>query len=551
MTMINKTQVLMVAVLISCGATVAGAETAGGPQGVSPGAAERITTVEGRCPSFDWVAVPQAELYELAVYELDPTAAVQPGSSLEHAVVAEAIFTRVAGGATGWTPGLGLCLVPGGRYAWFVRAIFDETAEEAGEWSPPLIFQVSPAPSTAEVEAALDVLRRHVAATGADAIANDIVRPGVVAAHGATVTHRDSAVSKQAGRSVPTGLAAILGEQPDPSGETYGVVGVSASAGGAGIGAANTAGGADLVLDGSAQGFPDTILTESGIDRPHASPQTITIANSAGGGMTLDVEGAIAGDGSQLTDITAADLVCPGCVASGDLANASVTTTKVADNSITASKIAAGAVGTSEIAPEAVTTTAIATNAVTDLEIAPGAVRNSELGSGAVSSSKILDNSIIASDIATDGVTASEIAAGAVGASEIGASAVNTIEIANYAVTYDKIAQDSVSGSRIIDSSVTTVDIQDFSIRSRDLDSIYTIKVECDGECSDSTLGDLCYGDDRPIAISCDGTSSYGSTFNCGGDNTCAKIYMTDSQLLSHFCDDGSGWDALVACMIY
>lgn len=481
MTMINNTQVLMVAVLISCVATVAGAETAGGPQGVSPGASERITTVEGRCPSFDWVAVPQAELYELAVYELDPTAAVQPGSSLEHAVVAEAIFTRVAGGATGWTPDLALCLVPGGRYAWFVRAIFDETAEEAGEWSPPLVFQVSSAPSTAQVEAALDVLRRHVAATGADAIGNDVVKPEVIAAHGATVTHRGSAVSKQAGRSVPTGLAAIRGEQPDPSGETYGVVGVSASAGGAGIGAANTAGGADLVLDGSAQGVADTILTESGIDRPQDSPQTITITNSTGGGMTLDVEGAIAGDGSQLTDVTAADLDCPGCIATGDLADTSVTTAKIANAAVTASEIAAGAVGTSEIAA--------------------GAVTNSE--------------------------------------------------IANLAVTYEKIAADSVNSPRIADSSVYSVDIRDGQISWQDLCYPYAIKVECEGECNDLTLGDICYGADRVISISCDGTSSFsmGNPWLCGGDNSCGHVELSRTQLLSHFCDDGSGWDALVVCM--
>jgi len=477
--MINNTQVLMVAVLISCVATVAGAETDGRPQGVSPGAAERITTVEGRCPSFDWVAVPQAELYELAVYELDPTAAVQPGSSLEHAVVAEAIFTRVAGGATGWTPDLALCLVPGGRYAWFVRAIFDETAEEAGEWSPPLVFQVSPAPSTAEVEAALDVLRRHVAATGADAIGNDVVKPGVIAAHGATVTHRGSAVSKQAGRSVPTGLAAIRGEQTDAAYEAYGVVGVSGSPGGAGVGAANTAGGADLVLDGSAHGAADTVLTESGIDRPSPLPQTFTVANSDGGGMTLEVAGSIAGDGSLLTGVTATDVQCEGCVAAHDLALGAVGTDQLADAAVTASRIAT----------DAVTTDAIAANAVG------------------------------ASEIATDAVGASEISGSAVGAGEIASGAVGSSEIA------------------------------DSAVRLRHLSTLTAEVVECNGECTDSNLWDICGTGRQPYAVTCHDINEQGSGVSCGGDNECHGYWFGGQFSLGSFCEDVSGWDAIVFCL--
>jgi hypothetical protein len=92
-------------------------------------------------------------------------------------------------------------------------------------------------------------------------------------------------------RSVLTGPAAIRGEQPDPSGETYGVVGISASPDGAGLGVANTGGGPDLVLDGSADGGADTLLSQSGIDRPSTSAETFAIENGDGGGITLQVDG--------------------------------------------------------------------------------------------------------------------------------------------------------------------------------------------------------------------------------------------------------------------
>jgi hypothetical protein len=107
-------------------------------------------------------------------------------------------------------------------------------------------------------------------------------------------------------KSVTTAKTAIEGHVSDPSGETYGVVGVSNSPDGAGLGAANTGGGPDLVLDGG--GDPDAILTEAGIDRPSASLQTFTLHNSGGGGLDLYVEGTLFGNGVGLTHVDAASL---------------------------------------------------------------------------------------------------------------------------------------------------------------------------------------------------------------------------------------------------
>jgi hypothetical protein len=104
-------------------------------------------------------------------------------------------------------------------------------------------------------------------------------------------------------KSVTSAKTAIKGHVSDPSGETYGVVGVSDSPDGAGLGAANTGGGPDLVLDGG--GDPDAVVTEAGIDRPSASLQTFTLHNSGTGVLDLYVEGTLFGNGSGLTGVNA------------------------------------------------------------------------------------------------------------------------------------------------------------------------------------------------------------------------------------------------------
>jgi hypothetical protein len=101
---------------------------------------------------------------------------------------------------------------------------------------------------------------------------------------------------------VTAAKTAIRGVVSDAVGETYGVIGLSSSPDGAGLGAANTNGGADLVLDGSADGQPDAILTQDGLDRPSASHQPFTLYNSGAGRLDLYVEGILFGDGARRRD---------------------------------------------------------------------------------------------------------------------------------------------------------------------------------------------------------------------------------------------------------
>jgi hypothetical protein len=261
----------------------AAAAAAGAPEGVSPGAVDRVALVEGRCPTFTWGGLPGTAAYELLVYRLPEAPPGAEGVEVELEPSDEALAARLPGGATAWQPELADGLEPGASYVWFVRAVLREEAGEvveASDWSAARFFAVSRAPSQLEIERALEVLRRAA-------------EPGGVAAPAAAAAAAvaDSGSGSGHPKSVPTAAAAVRGSSPDLSGEAYGVVGISASPDGAGVAAANTDGGADLVLDGSADLLPDTELRESGIDRPWGTPQTFDITNSTGAGMTLRVDG--------------------------------------------------------------------------------------------------------------------------------------------------------------------------------------------------------------------------------------------------------------------
>ncbi|MEX1311587.1 MAG: hypothetical protein AB1Z65_14270 [Candidatus Sulfomarinibacteraceae bacterium] len=274
--------------------------------GVSPGAPDHIAAVDQRCPTFIWELVERTLYYEVVAYVLPEYLSDEAvfEASLEGAE--EVLYTRVPGGAAGWTPPADRALAPGGRYVWFVRAVYEDGDVEdvkAGEWSRGHFFRVAEGPSAAELASALANLERASAGSGAQPSP-----PAIAVGHGAA----SPKASGTGTASVPTAPAAIRGEHPEPSAEAYGVVGTAASPVGAGVAAVNTGGGADLVLDGSADLETDARLSQSGIDRPAATPETFSIGNSGGGGMTLEVAGAVsadsfAGDGSALTGIIASD----------------------------------------------------------------------------------------------------------------------------------------------------------------------------------------------------------------------------------------------------
>ena len=174
------------------------------------------------------------------------------------------------------------------------------------------------------------------------------------------------------------------------TGDANGVVGISSSPDGVGVLAAGAEAGADLLLDGSTSAETDLLMSQNGIDRASASPETPTIENSGGGGLSDDIQGAASiagavtagsftGDGGGLTGITADDVDCIHCVHITDLAPNSVSGGIVVDNSLTSADIGSSAVGNSELASNAVTSFKIATSAVNSRTIGPSAVRGPEL----------------------------------------------------------------------------------------------------------------------------------------------------------------------------
>jgi len=299
------------AAVIACGLAPVFAQT---PEGVSPGAVDRITKVEGRCPTFIWGGVSEAQAYELVVYRLPEKQPASDTGRLDLSASDEVLYSRVPGGATAWQPELADGLDPGGIYVWFVRAALQANEDEvieAGDWSAARFFSIPAMPSSMEVEQALSVLQRYTslgAAGNADLGQSASGTRSLESRQ--SEPRRNSAPPLESLKSVPTAAAAIKGSIPDATGETYGVVGLSASPDGAGIGAVNTAGGPDLVLDGTEDGETDLLVSQSGVERYSTQIEWFNFSNPGTGEIDIYVEGwtnshEFVGGGSHLTDVDA------------------------------------------------------------------------------------------------------------------------------------------------------------------------------------------------------------------------------------------------------
>lgn len=287
--------------------------------GVSPGEAERISEIEGRCPTFIWDAAPGAAFHELVAYRLPEDSDLVDPWAIDLADKSQVLYAEVPGSTPAWRPELAECLTPGGNYVWFVRAVYREEGGEvveASEWSDGRYFSLSAAPSAEEVEQALGVLSRYLEQDGGGteelgALPSDPREPPASAAPTAR-----AAPGKLGWETLP-GSAAIKGEMPDLTGETYGVYGVTnsgtegsigvageataatgevygiggltTSAEGAGVIAFNTSNGTDLILGADSN---SAHLTELGLTRSMPGAATFDVSNPDGAGtMTLRVDG--------------------------------------------------------------------------------------------------------------------------------------------------------------------------------------------------------------------------------------------------------------------
>jgi hypothetical protein len=81
----------------------------------------------------------------------------------------------------------------------------------------------------------------------------------------------------------------------------------------------------------------------------------------------------------------------------------------------------------------------------------------------------------------------------------------------------------------------------------------YGQKVEFFGSCAQTTLAQVCQTPNItspgfPTSVSCDDSSGPAGVA-CGvGGAKCARLTLSGNQLLSTYCQDGSGADAVVSC---
>ena len=473
------------------------------PDGVSPGAADRIAEIEGRCPTFTWSPGPGAAFHELVCYRLPKESELADLSTVDLSDADQVLYAKVPGSASAWGPELAECLTPGDNYAWFVRAVYlEEEGEvvEASEWSYGKYFSISPMPSAREVEVALGVLRRYT--QFADG-------PGGVQAESADTMRaapsRRVAVPQQVPKSVTSAKTAIKGTVSDATGETYGVVGISNSPDGAGVAAANSNGGPELVLDGSEDYPVDAEFSESVINRPWGTPQTFNIRNSAGSGMTLQVDGV-----DVVTTATDQDAVGALSCASGEVAKYNGSAWNCAPDDDTTYSAGGGLTllaSEFSITPDGVTAAHLGADSVTASQIAANAVGISELDIGAIFEpvqNSFNNTSVLVDTIASTGETVATLAIDAPSAGSILAvmSALyfcNNCSVANYQAAVYCTLSTSPSAAATSGDSIFLSQYYNPNGQARESLSIHDVFDVAAGattvylRCGIQTAGDLMY----------------------------------------------------------
>ena len=167
-------------------------------------------------------------------------------------------------------------------------------------------------------------------------------------------------------------------------------------------------------------------------ERPNLSGRT-TVPPGDGSVITLarihlDSSGNIDGINNTVRTLVGSK-IAPGTVDTNELADSSVTNTKLANNSINAAKIADGSVSTAELANSAVTEQKLSNNAVSSAKIADNAVTAAKIANAQVGTSELADSSVTNAKLANNSVNAATIADGSV----------STAELANNAVPLSKL----------------------------------------------------------------------------------------------------------------
>jgi hypothetical protein len=148
-----------------------------------------------------------------------------------------------------------------------------------------------------------------------------------------------------------------------------------------------------------------------------------------------DFSGAITGDGSGITGVTAAQIpnidaakITTGTFATARIANLAITTEKLAELSVSNTKLIDSSVSTDKIADLAVTSGKLANSSVTADKILSNAVTTVKINDLAVTVGKINDSAVTTAKINNAAVTEEKIANGSVTNAKMGAMAANSIK---------------------------------------------------------------------------------------------------------------------------
>ena len=208
-------------------------------------------------------------------------------------------------------------------------------------------------------------------------------------------------------------------------------------------------------------------IADAAITATKIGADAVTTAKIANDAITTDLIAASAITSTEIaSDAITTPKIVAGAITASEIATDAITSDKIISNAITTAKIDAGAVTASEIAAGSITTGKIAAGAVTANEIAANTITATEIAAGAVTANEIAANTITTGKIAADAITANEISANAITASEIATNAVTADAIAANAVSTSELAADSVTAGIIAAGAVSTSELAADAITS-------------------------------------------------------------------------------------
>ena len=149
------------------------------------------------------------------------------------------------------------------------------------------------------------------------------------------------------------------------------------------------------------------------------------------------------------TGIIATGNIADGSVTLAKLGADSVNGTKIADDSINSEHYVDASIDTAHIADAQVTADKLASNAVTTAKINADAVTGAKIADDAINSEHYTDASIDTAHIADSQITTAKLAS----------NAITTVKITDANITLAKLASNSVNSSKIVDDSIVNADI--------------------------------------------------------------------------------------------